>query len=320
MRLYLSAFLVLWSLNSWATEELPWWAASAEEVLQAPCKSQRPPTAEFMEASLKKVAGTSQSKMLHGISFKNENSSLLQLFSDLHIYDLSLRGKPELRFSSSCTQVLCAMKEIYGETEGVQLLFLLKTFGFNGSHLRTSKASAWYASELNEILQALQDYPLHLYPVTYNKRLIHFTRGQRYSFGENIIANASMEIFDRWNELPFGERQQTFLHELGHTLAYRQRLDTSAEWLSIAGWKEVQKTVDGRSYKDYVLEKPEKAVSEYGTVNPSEDFAESVVAYRFKGRDLLAKQKEKYLFLKTKIFANQEFLSEDQCKAAVQFP
>nr|BFD62829.1 hypothetical protein BdHM001_15100 [Bdellovibrio sp. HM001] len=320
MRLYISAFLVLWSLNSGAMPELPWWAASADEVLQAPCKSQRAPTVEFMETSLRKMPGPTQSKTLHGISFKNENSSLLQLFSDLHTFDLSLRGKPELRFSSSCNQVLCAMKEIYGEKEGVQLLFLLKQFGFNGSHLRTTKASAWYASELDEILQALQDYPLHLYPVAYNKRLVHFTRGQRYSFGENIIANASMEIFDRWNELPFGERQQTFLHELGHTLAYRQRLDTSADWLRIAGWKEVQKSYEGRSYKDYVLEKPEKAVSEYGTLNPSEDFAESVVAYRFKGRDLLNQQPEKYQYLKTKIFANQEFLSEDQCQAAVQLP
>ncbi|UXR63707.1 hypothetical protein EZJ49_11560 [Bdellovibrio bacteriovorus] len=320
MRLYLSAFLIIWSLTSKAAETLPWWAASAEEVLQAPCKTQRPPTAEFMEQALTKLPGSSQSRVLHGISFKNENSSLLQLFADLHTYDLSLRGKPELRFTTSCTRVLCAMKELYGNSEGVQLLFLLKQFGFNGSHLRTTKASAWSASELNEILQALQDYPLHLYPVVYNKRLIHFTRGQRYSFGENIIANASMEIFDAWNELPFGERQQTLLHELGHTLAYRQRLDTSAEWLAIGGWKEVQKNFEGHNYRDYVLEKPEKAVSEYGMLNPSEDFAESVVAYRFNGRRLLAQQKEKYFFLKAKIFANQEFLSEDQCKATMQLP
>lgn len=297
-------------------EELPWWAATAAEVESAPCKTKDAPTETSMTQTFLSLPGTRISKVLNGVSFKNENTRLLELFTDLHKLDISLRGQPELSFNIPCDKVLCAVQAIYGDREGIQLLYLLKTFGFNGSHLRTKLASAWRPDELDEILQALNDYPLHLYPVEYNKRLIHFTRGARYGFGQEIVANASMEIFDLWNELAPGERQQTFLHELGHTLASRKKLDTSAEWLKIGGWVESQRTVKGVLYRDYQLMDPRKAVSEYGKLNPSEDFAESVVAYRFNGARLKGTHPEKYAYLKQQVFASQEYLSQDQCSSS----
>ncbi|MFV8250587.1 hypothetical protein [Bdellovibrio bacteriovorus] len=313
--LLLLTALVLTVAGSARAEELNWWAATAEDVEKAPCKTPGAPSAHAMESALS-LPGPGVSRTLHGISFKNEKPALLELFSDLHKLDISLRGRPELTFTIACDKVLCAVKKIYGDNEGVQLLYLLKTFGFNGSHLRTKLASPWRSDELNEILQALADYPLHLYPVEYNKRLIHFTRGARYGFGQDVVANASMEVFDLWNELSAPERQQTFLHELGHTLAYRGKLDTSAEWLRLGGWQETNRTVKGVLYREYTLRDPSKAVSEYGKLNPSEDFAESVVAYRFTGRRLKELQPQKYEFLKKQVFASQEYLSQDQCSSS----
>ncbi|MGE9744553.1 hypothetical protein [Bdellovibrio bacteriovorus] len=314
--LFLLTALVLTVVGSARAQELNWWAATAEDVEKAPCKTQSAPSITAMEAALLALPGSGASKTLNGISFKNESPRRLELFSDLHKLDISLRGRPELSFTLSCDKVLCAVKKIYGDTEGVQLLYLLKTFGFNGSHLRTNLASAWRADELNEILQALADYPLHLYPVEYNKRLIHFPRGVRYGFGQDVVANASMEVFDLWNELSAPERQQTFLHELGHTLAYRGKLDTSSEWLRLGGWQENRRTVNGILYRDYVLLDPSKAVSEYGKINPSEDFAESVVAYRFTAPRLKKLHPQKYEFLKKQVFASQEYLSQDQCSSS----
>lgn len=309
----LTLILLVTASESANAQELNWWAATSQEVILAPCKSLRAPSLRDMEVTLNKTNGPLKSQRLHGISFKNESTELLKLFGDLHKLDISLRGKPELQFDLACDKVLCAVRKIYGDLEGTQLLYLLKIFGFNGSHLRTTSASAWTAEELDEILQALADYPLHLYPVEYNKRLIHFTRGKRYAFGRDIVANASMEIFDLWNELSAPERQQTFLHELGHTLAYKKNLDTSAEWLRIGGWQEIRRTVNGIVYKDYTLKDLSKAVSEYGKLNPSEDFAESVVAYRFTGDRLKSLQPEKYAFLKQQVFASQEYLSQTLC-------
>lgn len=293
--------------EAWALE---WWATTPEEVMQAPCKTLRPPTFEEIENGLLGKGALTSAKV-NGIQFKSEKSDLIQLFKDLHTLDSSLRDKPELQFSVSCDKVVCAMKSIYGEKEGLQLLYLMKVFGFNGSHLRTKFASAWRSDELNEILQALSDYPLSLYPVAYNKRLVHFTRGMGY--GDLIIANATIEIFDPWNEMSFPERQQTFLHELGHTLSYKNKLDVSAEWLRIAGWKESVVTKNGVPYKTYKLIDPTKSVSEYGQDSPSEDFAETVVAYRFNGAKLLQNQPDKYLFIKRYVFLEKEYLSHNQC-------
>ncbi|UOE99941.1 hypothetical protein [Bdellovibrio reynosensis] len=293
-----------------AAPALEWWAASATDVMQAPCKTQRPPSPDSILTALQ-GSGLLVTKKVNGITFKNEKADLVQFFTDLHKLDLSLRDKPELNFSSNCDKVLCAVKEIYGNTEGPQLLYLLKTFGFNGSHLRSKYASAWHSDELNEILQALFDYPLSLYPVSYNKRLVHFTRGM--GFGPMVIANASIEIFDPWNDLSFPERQQTFLHELGHTLSYKSKLDVSEEWLKVAGWKAYKAQKNKISYTQYQLIDPSKAVSEYGMENPSEDFAETVVAYRFTGAKLKTHQPHKYSFMKNKVFYGQEYLPETQC-------
>lgn len=313
-KILLTIFLTVPTL-ALAEVELPWWAVSPEEVLAAPCKTQAAPSLGQIMQDLQTISGGKSSQIINGISFRNESPALLKFFADLNRLDISLNGQPELKFQSRCTQVLCAVQEIYGATEGLQLLFLLKTYGFNGSHLRTKHASAWTAAELDEVLQALGDYPLHLYPVAYNKRLVHFTRGKRYTIGDRTIANASIEIFDLWNELSFAERQQTLLHELGHTLAYNKRLDSSPQWLSLGGWKEVRRKYNGIEYRDYVLEDPSKAVSEYGMENPSEDFAESVVAYRFAVRRLKQNHPLKYDFLKTQAFASREYLSEEQCRA-----
>ncbi|XGC81312.1 hypothetical protein ACES2L_02295 [Bdellovibrio bacteriovorus] len=258
-------------------------------------------------------SGSPVTKKVNGITFKNEKADLVQYFADLHQLDISLRNKPELSFSSSCDKVLCAVKQIYGNTQGPQLLFLLKTFGFNGSHLRTKYASPWRSDELDEILQALLDYPLALYPVSYNKRLVHFTRGM--GFGPMVIANASIEIFDPWNELSFPERQQTFLHELGHTLSYKSKLDISAEWLQVAGWRAYQTRKNNIPYTQYELIDLSKAVSEYGMDSPSEDFAETVVAYRFTGAKLKLHQPHKYSFMKNKVFFGREYLSESFCSS-----
>lgn len=291
-----------------------WWAVSPEEVMSAPCKSQRPPTNQEMQARLLKLSGPVESKVVFGVRFKNEYSAKIKYFTDLHTYDLSLRGtNPPLEFKTDCPAALCAMKEIYGNAIGLRLFYMMVHFGINGSHLRTKNAAAWEVSELDEVLQALNDYPPSLFPVSYNKRLVHFARGKFYRGGERTIANASIELFDNWNKLSFPERQQTLLHELGHLLAYNKNLDRSAEWLKISGWEEFTEIINGHAFKSYRLIDPSKSVSMYGQTSPSEDFAESVVAYRFIGDRLKKSQPEKYDFLKREAFAGFEYLNNHIC-------
>jgi hypothetical protein len=201
------------------------------------------------------------------------------------------------------------VQSLYGARVGIQILYMLKHFGFNGSHLRTANASLWRSDELDDILTALSDYPIELYPLDYNRKLVHVKRGNRMKLpvGESV-ANSTMEIYDMWNELTQAERQQSLLHELGHVVARKDDVDDSSEWLKTAGWQ-----VSGRNAR---LVDPSKAVSLYGKTNPHEDFAESVVAYRFGGAKLKQDQSGKYEFLKARVFDGKEYLSAQACVAS----
>lgn len=307
--------ILLCSSLSFAAEPTGWWAVSPEQVAGAPCKNRRPPTDAEMLNFLQPSSLNKKSETLFGISFKDEDPELLQLFRDLHSYDISMKGAQPLVLKSNCNKVLCSVQAIYGSRVGVQILFMLKRYGFNGSHLRTAKASLWRSDELDDVLTALSDYPIELYPLDYNRKLVHVKRGDRMKLpvGESV-ANSTMEIYDMWNELSQAERQQTLLHELGHVVARKDNVDESAPWLKVAGWQMRTRTgKNGSPVVDFVLIDSSKAVSSYGKTNPREDFAESVTAYRFGGALMKSYHAEKYDFLKQRVFDGKEYLSSQTC-------
>ena len=54
------------------------------------------------------------------------------------------------------------MKRIYGEKEGVQLLYMLAKYGFNGSLYQDEDPGSldfWNSNELDKILIGLSDFP-----------------------------------------------------------------------------------------------------------------------------------------------------------------
>ena len=55
-------------------------------------------------------------------------------------------------------------------------------------------------------------------------------------------------------------------------------------------------------------------VSTYGTRNPSEDFAESIVAYRYNPKPMKDSCPDKYNYIKDIIFDGIEYLDESGCK------
>ncbi|WP_413577249.1 hypothetical protein ACLVWU_03150 [Bdellovibrio sp. HCB290] len=293
---------------------LEWWSVAPSQVATAPCKIQRPPSDSEMLAELQPSSLKKKSETLYGIKFKDEDPELLQLFRDLHSMDISLSGAAPLTLKSHCDKVVCSTQSIYGPRVGIQLLYMLKHFGFNGSHLRAANASPWTSDELDDVLAALSDYPIELYPLDYNRKLIHGKRGSRVKLPEGeSVANSTMEIFDYWNNLTLPERQQTLLHELGHVVARKKNLDESPEWLKVGGWAVRDANKSNRTYS---LVDPSKAVSLYGKTNPHEDFAESVVAFRFGGSRLKTEQPLKYDLLKERVFDGKEYLSSSACLAS----
>lgn len=191
-----------------------WFSVSKSDVMAAPCKSQKPPTEQEMLDYLQSLEkGTRTNAVVEGVAFQNEDPALLKLFRDMH--------GPNQKVSPSCTQVLCAMQELYGKKEGIQLLYMMSKYGFNGSYKMMSTAVPWKAEELDDVLMMFADWPSSFLPIQYGKP---FLRMKKYSGGSILngkltIANASVAVFGVWGGYSSPVRQAILYHEMGHNIA-----------------------------------------------------------------------------------------------------
>lgn len=292
-------------------------------LFSAPCLKKTPFTLEEMnEWLLKNKSLKSKSKVIHGISFENETPENLESFEKLSTA-LDFFNQPEpsrqIKFTSSCKKVECAVKEIFGDKAGIQLLFMHQKFGMNGSHLVKTNHSAWKTNELDTVLLALSDFPPGLLPAEKNRQLNHFKRGLVPPYppyaSPKTLANALIEVYDLWDKKSPEIQRYTFFHELGHNLAtLAGNADMNSKWMEFSGWTKSTKIENGEKVEQYFAGQPEKIFSGYGRTNPEEDFAESVAAYRYDANNLKKISPQKYHFIKEIIFDNVEYTSADSCQ------
>ncbi len=300
-------------------KKIEWEAVSNANVKSAPCTKKTPYTVEEMTSWLKShQSPMTKSKKIHGISFEGESPENLASFEYLTTFKTfygESDPKEQKTFNSKCKKVECAVKEIFGAKTGMQLLFMHRKFGMNGSHLITPHRSSWKSSELDTVLLALSDFPSGLLPAEANRPLTHFKRGYLPGHAdESVIANASIEVFDLWDEQTPESKRYALVHELGHNLGgLANDADEHSKWLKMSGWVKETKIVKGEKVTEYKATKPEAIISKYGFTNPAEDFAEAVAAYRYNPKKLKAVSAEKYNFIKEVIFDNVEYTSADAC-------
>ena len=292
-------FLSLFSLGvSTSAQALRYEAASDTQVKNAKCSRETPFSPQEMRDWLEKSGSPPDMKrVIKGISFEDESEENLHAFE---LLTLKMKNK-----SSACTQVECALKEIFSPATAVPLLFMQRRFGMNGSHLGNTQASAWKKSELDVVLLSLSDFPEGILPLAETTPLIHHKRGRISSVDSSVVANATMEVFDLWNaRSPSGQRA-TLVHELGHVLGHMTELDQTDLWLKMSGWN-----VSHTAYS-----KGGTVISVYGESHPYEDFAESVAAYRYNPVVLRKASPAKYNIIKEAIFDNVEYTTEAACSA-----
>lgn len=300
-------------------EGINWAAASKSQIRNAACTRKEPFSENEMKSWLAQHSGAlNKNKTINGISFEGESVENLKAFERLTTaVDFFGQDKPageQPSLITTCKKVDCAIKEIFGET-GTQLFFMLRKFGFNGSHIAHSDdADAWKKSELDEVLLALTDYPDSVLPMKDNKKLIHFKRGYQRGNGGNTIANAVIEIFDLWDSDSKEEKRYTLTHEIGHYIAGESDVDDSDYWKSLSGWESETRYVNGEEVSEFKLNRPSTIVSRYGKANPAEDFAEAASAYRYNPELLKRKSPQKYELIKNVIFNGVEYTSEQSCQ------
>jgi len=297
------------------------WGASEAQIRSAPCQDIHAADRSTIEAWIRsrdQNSIVSLEKVVRGIRFKNQTEWKLKRFEQL--------TPRKSLFSSSCESVECALKEIFGESEGFDLLYILDRFGFNASHLANDSKAAWSHEELSIFIEAFSTFPATAIPpplkptqpyqpMTHSTRLLGKEPGDS-SLSEDerkailskpgILAIAGFHFTNRWNAYSPEIRKYAIVHEVGHI--YAQNLNLIGK-----NWE----ALSGGFYRDGKKSalNPEKCVSKYATTDPDEDFAESTATYRFNGIELKLRSPEKYEIIKKNVFRGVEYLSEEGCKS-----
>jgi hypothetical protein len=303
-------------------KQLDWKAASDEDIKKAFCSRKAPFTNSEMNQWLNaNKSPLKLSKKINGINFEDESPEDLESFRLLTSFvdwGGSIIPEKQKTFSSTCKKVDCAVKEIFGNDVGLQLLFMQRRYGMNGSHIikDETQASLWKKEELDTVLLALSDFPEGLMPIQDSKTFVH---ANRETDNGRTLANAVITVFQLWNTQTPEQRRSTVVHELGHAIAGVTKLDDSPTWMKHSGWSTTTAIVDGESVSVAKAAKPETIISEYGQTNEWEDLAESVVAYRYNPKALKELSPDKYNLVKKLIFDNVEYTSEEACRSPEKF-
>jgi len=253
-------------------------------------------------------------KKLHGIHFENEYSSLLKLFGKLTTNKKNITENHT--FKSNCKEVLCAVKEIFGQDVGPKILYILQEFGLNGSFLSFNEAENWSNEELDVLLQGLEDLPKGMLSFDDNKSFVRHVRGQNYAKsppGKGCVqAIDDLRFFDCWwKNLNKADRMTTPTHEIGHYVGLELGLDEHSAWLELSGWEIEQYYDENKKLKTkWNMNKDACFLSTYGQKDPREDFAEMFVAYRYLPEIFQKTCPEKYRYFKDFIYNKIEFTKD----------
>ena len=295
---------------------IDWTAASDSQIRNAHCARKTPFTENEMRTWISNNSSSpSLTRSINGINFEDESYENLESFKHLTTF-VDILGLPipekQKNFTSTCKKVECAMKEIFGDDTGLQLLYMQRRFGLNGSHIikESTRATPWRKDELDTVLLGISDFPDGVLPVQDTRTMIHAPRNHGNG---NTIANAVITIFELWNEQSPEQQRSTIVHELGHVLAFSSDIHNHEHWTGQSGWTETSKVVNGVTQTGYEIANPDAIISKYGLTNPREDFAESVVAYRYNPLALKEASPGKYDLIKKAIFDNVEYTSEADC-------
>lgn len=265
--------------------------AEEEIFMNAPCKSKTVPDVNAYLASFDDKE--KENRRVKNFQFQNEPKELVDAFRDL-TKNFNQSG------DQSCTTVLCAVDSIWGPELGRKILYIRAKHGYNTSEYGYSNTHRITNEEIDQILIAFGDLPVQYERLGArgNQRLSMARPGDRNpGANPDAAATGAIRVFDAWRVLSPYYKQYTMMHEFAHNIGdVNGRIDESSEWRQLIQCK----------------------VSIYGNGNgntrPQEDFAETVMMYRYHAEELRRRCPEKYEILRSRIFNGLEYLSEATCR------
>jgi len=311
----------------WLRFGVDWWAADKKDVQRAKCRKDIPSLKEI-EQYINGLAsvGAKENREINGVTFEGESKELLDVFYGLTT-SLDLFGREDesitqfdyqgaFEVNPDCKKVVCAIEKIFGKNIGLKMFYLKHKYGFNSSPFVYINSDILRESEIDNFIQAAQDFPSFVFPIDQNRQMTKFKRGYTLKFYEGksgVVANAMMTFFDSWSELKNDEmRVYTASHELGHYIAGELDLDDDPRWLALSGWEDL----GGSNWRN---DCKKCFVSNYAKSSPAEDFAETVAAYRYNPELLKKKSPKKYIFVKEAVYRGLEYTDPNLCQLKNSF-
>lgn len=259
-------------------------AASETQFANAPCKTtEAPDVIPFLES----ITENTQNKKVKNFRLVDQPKQLVDAFKDM------VKNYPS-RDASQCQSVLCAVDEIWGPEIGKKLLFMKLKHGYNGSEYANSNSVRFTSQELDHVLISLNDLPPHMQKIgrNGNQRLTPAPPAAVHPKSPMASADAAITLYNRWRSDSAYLKGYALFHEYAHNLGDLNRnVDNTSEWRELAACH----------------------VSEYGNTNQVEDFAESVMAYRYNGPRLKQSCPQKFDLIRDRVFNGVEYLDERSC-------
>lgn len=285
------------------------------------------PTHEEMKAEILALtaANPTGKSGVGGLAIKDEDPRLIEAYRYLTSYK-TYQFKVQMEIDNwlifkdlKCDKALCGAEEVFGPEDGVMYLYVAAKYGLVLSALGFDKLKpptekdqtefdayfkvrSWKKGELEPYLRALPMLPSLGLPLPYT-RMNH--AGITNPVNANVLSNGIIQFYSPMDKMSDSDKEHTTYHEIAHNYGTYYGIDSSAEWLKVSGWKEVN--------KKFINERPEEFVTRYAASNFFEDFAESFTYYRYYPQTLKEKSPTRYEFLKNKIFSGKEFTSEAAC-------
>lgn len=290
------------------------WAASSDNIKNAPCKGKVPNLKEMKEYnnSLEKSEKSPGITTINGAEFENESKEMIYIFDMLAKHrKYSGTNFPEEKqpdyshlTKGDCKKARCALKSLLGEEYAENAIYLLSKYELNISpvNIPKDKNIKFPAEELKSIHQSIVDIPTSFFPIEKNRSLkrSNVERG-------STLANATITFFEGFKKYNHHEKAGVCNHEFSHNFSDIGDFDESKEWLALSGWTlEDAPTLADKENKEW-KKSNDNFVSEYAMANPGEDFAESMVAYRYNPELFKAVAPKKYSFIKELVYKGREY-------------
>ncbi|MCA3255052.1 MAG: hypothetical protein INF91_05500, partial [Alphaproteobacteria bacterium] len=212
------------------------------------------------------------------------------------------------RVAGDCPSVYCVMNRLFGQPQGLRILYLYVHYRYNASYLSDRSARRWSADELADLILAFEDMPdgvLPFYQQAYRPLLLAAKDGDiaRMLPGATgtvvAISDASAKVGIRatgaWASFPQHTRRAAIFHELAHDFFRHQRQLIPADrlWMQATVADEAFRRTTGRATS---------SVSQYARSNLGDDFAESAVAYRYAPELIMKRAPNRARLIRTWLF------------------